>query len=486
MNITLATLAPGASCTLNIDVTGTTLGPKINTATVTSTNAGPGTPAVATLTVATLPPTLTKAFAPAMIPVGGTSTLTVTLTNPNLVTPLSGVGFVDILPAGLFVSTSGLPVTTCPGGVVTAAPGGNSITLSGGTLATSASCTVMVVVTGNSAGLFANSAAPAAAESGAGVAGTASLILIQAPTLRKTFNPTSVSGNGTARLTFVISNSNVVPITGLSLSDSFPQAIVISNNPGLNNTCGGTITPPVLPGAGSIALTGGTLAAGASCEVSVSVTIGSEAFNKLCNTAVSSSDAGLSSSATACISVLPEEAYQVGYAANLDKGDSVVNLTNAGTHSGTDPQGRICVNVYAFDPAEEMISCCACLVTPNGLQGLSVNRDIIGNTLTPGRPTSITIKLLASTPIGGTCNASSPTAANLVRGMRAWGTTIHAMPTGSIPPWGITEIPFARSELSASELSKLTSYCGFTQTVGSGFGICRSCQPGALGGDAKQ
>jgi hypothetical protein len=117
---------------------------------------------------------------------------------------------------------------------------------------------------------------------------------------------------------------------------------------------------------------------------------------------------------------------------------------------------------------------------------LSVNRDFMGNTLTPGRPTSITIKLLASTPVGGTCNASSPTAANLVRGMRAWGTTLHAMPAGSTPAWGIGETPFARAELSPSELAKLTSYCGFIQTVGSGFGICRSCQSGALGGEAKQ
>ena len=44
----------------------------------------------------------------------------------------------------------------------------------------------------------------------------------------------------------------------------------------------------------------------------------------------------------------PPDAYQIRYAAHLDIGDSVVNLTNTGTLSGSD-QGRICVNVYAFD-----------------------------------------------------------------------------------------------------------------------------------------
>src|SRR6202030_3842230 len=88
--------------------------------------------------------------------------------------------------------------------------------------------------------------------------------------------------------------------------------------------------------------------------------------------------------------------YQLRYLANLNIGDSYVNLTNAGTLSGFDPAGRICVNVYTFDPAEEMISCCACPVTPNGLNSLSVRNDLIGNTLTPGKPTSVIIKLLAS------------------------------------------------------------------------------------------
>src|SRR5712692_4466673 len=132
--------------------------------------------------------------------------------------------------------------------------------------------------------------------------------------------------------------------------------------------------------------------------------------------------------------VVPEAdgVYQLRYLANLDKGDSYVNLTNAGTLSGFDPAGRICVNVYTFDPAEELISCCTCPVTPNGLASLSARNDLISNTLTPGVPTSITVKLLASTTLaGGTCNPSSPTATTLVRGLRAWATTLHLNTSGS-------------------------------------------------------
>lgn len=149
--------------------------------------------------------------------------------------------------------------------------------------------------------------------------------------------------------------------------------------------------------------------------------------------------------------------------------------------SGFDPGGRICVNVYTFDPNEELISCCACPVTPNGLTSLSARNDLISNTLTPGVPTSITVKLLASVPVGGTCNAASPNGTNLARGMRAWAITPHLNTSTNPAAFQLTETPFTVGELSVSELSKLTGFCSFIQAIGSGFGICRSCHVGALG-----
>ena len=63
---------------------------------------------------AALQPTLTKAFSPNPITVGGTSTLTFTLTNPNTA-PLTGAKFLDALPTGLQVAPSVSAVTTCGG-----------------------------------------------------------------------------------------------------------------------------------------------------------------------------------------------------------------------------------------------------------------------------------------------------------------------------------------------------------------------------------
>jgi hypothetical protein len=170
----------------------------------------------------------------------------------------------------------------------------------------------------------------------------------------------------------------------------------------------------------------------------------------------------------------PPDAYQVRYAANMNIGDSVINLTNAGTAGGFEPGGNICANIYVFAEDQQLITCCTCPLTPNHLKTLSVRNDLISNTLTPGVPIGVTVALLAST---GTCNAANPGA--LAGGLRAWGTTIHAKPDGT---YAVTETEFSVADLGGgTQLQKLTSYCGFIQANGSGYGICKSCREGAAG-----
>ncbi|HEV3329923.1 MAG TPA: hypothetical protein VG096_03010 [Bryobacteraceae bacterium] len=169
----------------------------------------------------------------------------------------------------------------------------------------------------------------------------------------------------------------------------------------------------------------------------------------------------------------PIDAAQIDYAANLGAGQSIVNLTNAGTNGGNDVTDTICANVYVFAQDQQLIECCTCPLTPNHLSTLSVQNDLIANTLTPGVPTGVTTMLVATT---GTCNAAAP--GQLVHGLRAWGTTLHAAPHGG---FAVTETHFRQVSLSASELKKMTSFCGFIQADGSKFGICNECADGAAG-----
>jgi hypothetical protein len=167
---------------------------------------------------------------------------------------------------------------------------------------------------------------------------------------------------------------------------------------------------------------------------------------------------------------------QVAYVSNLKAGDSFVNITNDGASDPAGATGTLCVNVYGFDQNEELLSCCTCTVTPNGLASLSVNNSLFGTTLTGKKPTSAVVELIATTNTGAACNAANVTAGQLAPGMRVWGTTLHALPGSG---YGVTENPFSQGTLSADELAHLTSFCGFIQGDGSGQGVCSGCTPGA-------
>ena len=183
----------------------------------------------------------------------------------------------------------------------------------------------------------------------------------------------------------------------------------------------------------------------------------------------------LSAAAFAQNPISADSPFQVRYASNLNIGDSVVNLTNT-CASG----GPISVSVYTHDPAEELISCCCCVVTCDGLASLSVRNSLISNNLTPEIPNAVVIKFIARV---GACNAAVP--GTLAPGLAAWGTTLHALPTTPVT-YGVAETAFTPSTVGAVEYLRITQVCGFIQSNGSGFGICKGCASGGLGAVTAQ
>src|SRR5207253_851723 len=112
------TIPVNSSCTVVINVTGTTAGVKNNSVQVTSTEGGTGNTSNASVTVVA-PPVIIKAFGAASIPLNGSTSLTFTIQNNNTTTSLTGVGFSDTLPAGLVVSTPNGLTGSCGGGTIT-------------------------------------------------------------------------------------------------------------------------------------------------------------------------------------------------------------------------------------------------------------------------------------------------------------------------------------------------------------------------------
>jgi uncharacterized repeat protein (TIGR01451 family) len=312
-----ATLASNSSCTISVNITGTTGGVKNNSVTVTATESGTGNTSNASITVNS-PPTLIKSFGTASIPVNGSTSLTFTANNPNSTTTLTGVAFTDALPAGLVVSAPNGLTGSCGGGTITAVAGSGSVSLSGASLAASASCTFSINVTGTTAGNKNNTTSQiTSVEGGTGGAASASITVVAPPSIAKAFNPTTIAVNGVSTLMFTITNpaANTVAETGVAFTDALPAGIVIAAPNGLASTCGGTAT--AVAGSGSVSLSGGTIAAGSSCTLSVNVTGGTTGTFNNTSGAVSSTNGGTGNTASAALTI------------------AVADMTITKTHSGT-------------------------------------------------------------------------------------------------------------------------------------------------------
>jgi hypothetical protein len=199
--------------------------------------------------------------------------------------------------------------------------------------------------------------------------------------------------------------------------------------------------------------------------------------------------------------ITADSPFQVRYAANLNLGESYIDISNSGANGASllgpgfgGASGNICVNVYAFSPDEQLISCCSCLVTPDGLVHLGVNADLTSKTLTGVIPTSVVVKLVSTLAgaagTGTSCSNSAatvvpglvaPAAGAIVPGLLAWGTTLH--PQGAA--FVTTETAFTPSTLSAGEIASISGRCASILGNGSGFGICNSCKAGGLGATKK-
>lgn len=222
-------------------------------------------------------PTIGKAFAPNPIAVNAVSTLTFTLTNTN--TPaLTGAAFSDALPSGLQVAATPAAATTC-GGTWTPAPGNTTLTFSGGTIPGSGSCTVQVNVIATTAGPHANvSSFVSTTEGGtnANSIASATLTAILPPSIAKQFGPNPILPNGISHLTFTITNPNQNDaLNGVNFADNLPgspaqMVVAAAPNPATSG-CGSPTFNPA-PGASSFTFTGGVIAPGGQCIVTVDVT----------------------------------------------------------------------------------------------------------------------------------------------------------------------------------------------------------------------
>ncbi|WKZ51462.1 MAG: sortase [Anaerolineales bacterium] len=217
----------------------------------------------------------TKSYSPTAIPLGGTSTVTITLYNRSD-TPLTSVAFTDTLPAGLTVSAPASP--QCGGTVTNTA---TTVTLSGGTIPANGSCTIVFTVTSSVAGgPYVNTVDANTIANGQGVGNAAfstptGLTVSPSSTLpvrvTKAFQTNPITPGQPSRLRITLTAPVDTPLSGLNIVDTLPTGLFVTTPSAPTDNCpSANVVAPI--NGDTISLTGATLNAGASCNIDVWVT----------------------------------------------------------------------------------------------------------------------------------------------------------------------------------------------------------------------
>lgn len=464
------TVAGGATCTVAVDVTSTTIGSYVNTSSsIASTNAGTGGTANATLVVLnTAPPSIAKSFSPDPVIAGGTTTLIVTISNSNSVA-LTGVAFSDVFPAGLLVASPTGAGNTC-GGTLTdsgsgaLAAGDVGIALAGATLAANSTCAVTVNVTAAAAASYLNTtSAVTSTNGGTGNVASDTLVVHDRPTIAKSFSRATMNSGDIATLTVTLTNPNGTAMTGASFTDTYPSNLLNAFVPNAAGTCGGTVT--AASGGGSLALSGGVIPANGSCVVTVDVTSTTAGtYSNTIGAGGLTTDGGISNSspANASITVQALSAPVISKAFNTaaiqTNGTArmtlvVSNPNVSATLTGVAFNDAYPANLVNRNPANAALACTTGSTgTLTGGANGGNSLGFLNGTILAGGSCTLSVDVTSAT--NGTYNNTTGTVTSSNGGTGAAASASLTVQAGLVPP--VISKVFTPSSLGAGSPSTLT------------------------------
>ncbi|PIG98431.1 DUF7933 domain-containing protein [Deinococcus sp. UR1] len=225
-------------------------------------------------------PTLQKAFDPPFLTgTGGISRLTITVGNDNNGPITLYTDLVDTLPsspAQMTFAPNPNPSGTCGNAQIQLNNNPPELRIKAGSYIPVGGCVLQVNVTVPVAGTYQNVIKGSTVVTSANVIQEeAKATLYDAVQVSKTFSPATLLPGQTTILTVTLANRNSAPTKAatLTLEDRIAETTGL---PGLTlgtvtgNTCGGSVSAA----GGVLKLTGGTLAAGGSCAITLPVTLG--------------------------------------------------------------------------------------------------------------------------------------------------------------------------------------------------------------------
>jgi hypothetical protein len=177
-------------------------------------------------------------------------------------------------------------------------------------------------------------------------------------------------------------------------------------------------------------------------------------------------------------------AYMIDYFSNnpgpggaADQQIRLVNFAAQGTPL-TSPVGDVCANVYVFDANQELVACCSCRVTPNGLLSLSLANGLTNNPVTSVVPVNGDVKIVSTAALGAAACTPLTNNGGILNSTVGFGTHLQTS-GGSAAGAFITETPLATLPVevvsNGPEGPFLLQACQFARYLGSSKGVC-SCK----------
>jgi uncharacterized repeat protein (TIGR01451 family) len=270
------------------------------------------------------------------------------------------------------------------------------------------------------------------------------------PTVSKTFSSGTVVVGATVTMTIVINSPASNSSTGLTFTDTLPSGVVVAATPNaINNGCGGTFAATA--GASSVTLTGGTLAAGASCNVKVDIADNNVSGTMSQNCVTVGSANGNSNQSCATVTTVTTQVL----APTLTKtfGASIIGVGSSTTltFTLTNPAGNSTslTNLSFTDtlPSGLLVS------TPNGLVGscgggtitavaASNSISLSGATLAAGASCNFGVNITGIAAGKETNTTSSVTDAQGVTGAPATATVTVAVPPTISKSFAASQLEF--------------------------------------------
>ncbi|MCB1418673.1 MAG: hypothetical protein KDJ74_06605, partial [Notoacmeibacter sp.] len=269
-------LAPSASCYIDLDVTSSAVGLHPNQTTGVSSNqtVGAGNPSnIANLQVLE-PVTLTKSFSAASVAVNEPVRMTFILTNPNPVAvAVNNPGFTDIFPSipGQMVIAP-VPGTTTQCGIIVRNPTNSGAPVSGdtglyirnGSIPANSSCQIAVNVVADAAGNYTNTTSTLSTLAGIAPVATAPLTVIPRVSSIETtktavvsvdqgLNASATDADDVVSYTITVANTGNTTLTSVGIdSDTLTRvggtALTLTSGPTFVSNSGASAPGTLVPG----------------------------------------------------------------------------------------------------------------------------------------------------------------------------------------------------------------------------------------------